>query len=55
VAWLVGFVLQDLKYTVYIGLGGTALTFLAVVPPWPFFNKNPVAWLPAGEEQKKAL
>lgn len=32
----------------YVGLGGTALTFLLVVPPWPFYNKNPVKWLPAG-------
>jgi signal peptidase complex subunit 1 len=31
----------------YVGLAGTALTFLVVVPPWPFFNKNPEGWLPA--------
>jgi signal peptidase complex subunit 1 len=30
-----------------VGLAGTALTFLAVVPPWPFYNKNPEGWLPA--------
>ena len=23
------------------------LTFVAVVPPWPMFRKNPVSWLPA--------
>jgi len=54
-AWIVGFVLGDLKYTVYVGLAGTALTFLIVVPPWPFFNKHPARWLPAGTtEVKKA-
>ncbi|TGZ85069.1 microsomal signal peptidase 12 kDa subunit [Ascodesmis nigricans] len=56
IAYVVGFVLQDLTYTVYIGLGGTALTMLAVVPPWPAFKKNPVTWLPAGTtevEEKK--
>jgi signal peptidase complex subunit 1 len=33
--------------SLYVGLVGTALTFLVVVPPWPFFNKNPEGWLPA--------
>ncbi|KAK4163413.1 microsomal signal peptidase 12 kDa subunit-domain-containing protein [Cladorrhinum sp. PSN259] len=46
VAFLVGYFLQDIKLAVYIGLGGTAATFLLAVPPWPFFNKNPVKWLP---------
>ena len=36
---------QDIKLALYIGLGGTVLTFLAVVPPWPFYNKNPEPWL----------
>ncbi|KPM36084.1 hypothetical protein AK830_g10482 [Neonectria ditissima] len=47
-SFLVGYMLQDIKLAVYVGLGGTGLTFLAVVPPWPIFNKNPVKWLPAG-------
>jgi len=51
IAFLVGFILQDIKLALYIGLGGTALTFALVVPPWPMFNKNPVQWLPvAGSE-----
>jgi len=37
---------QDIKLTLYVGLAGSALTFLVVVPPWPFFNKNPEPWLP---------
>jgi signal peptidase complex subunit 1 len=45
-AFFIGFMAQDIKLTVYIGLAGTALTFLAIVPPWPFFNKNPEGWLP---------
>ncbi|KAJ4302929.1 hypothetical protein N0V90_001820 [Kalmusia sp. IMI 367209] len=44
-AFFIGFMAQDIKLTLYIGLAGTALTFLAVVPPWPFFNKNPEPWL----------
>ncbi|KAJ4392076.1 hypothetical protein N0V93_005697 [Gnomoniopsis smithogilvyi] len=46
ISFLVGYLQQDIKLAVFIGLGGTALTFLIVVPPWPFFNKNPVNWLP---------
>jgi signal peptidase complex subunit 1 len=46
-AFLVGFFTQDIYQTLYIGLGGTALTFLVVVPPWPFFNQHPLSWLPS--------
>jgi len=46
IAFFVGYVKQDIYQTLWVGLGGTVLTFLAVVPPWPFYNKNPVAWLP---------
>lgn len=43
--------MQDIKRALYIGLGGTALTFALVVPPWPFFKRHPVKWLPvAGQE-----
>ncbi|KAI1161044.1 microsomal signal peptidase 12 kDa subunit-domain-containing protein [Nemania serpens] len=48
VSFLVGFFLQDIALALKIGLGGTALTFLAIVPPWPFFNQHPVKWLPVG-------
>ncbi|OTA60225.1 microsomal signal peptidase 12kDa subunit [Hypoxylon sp. EC38] len=50
VSFLVGFILQDITLALKIGLAGTALTFLLVVPPWPFFNKHPVKWLPVGGE-----
>ncbi|KAK5109523.1 hypothetical protein LTR62_006975 [Meristemomyces frigidus] len=46
-AFLVGFSTQDIYRTLYIGLAGTALTFLICVPPWPFYNWNPLPWLPA--------
>lgn len=48
VAFNVGYSLQDIQKAVYIGLGGTALTFLITVPPWPFYKTKPVKWLPAG-------
>ncbi|KAF4120285.1 hypothetical protein GMORB2_3086 [Geosmithia morbida] len=44
----IGYAKQDIVLAMYIGLAGTALTFLVVVPPWPFFKRNPVKWLPAG-------
>ncbi|PMD28343.1 microsomal signal peptidase 12kDa subunit [Hyaloscypha hepaticicola] len=51
ISFLVGFFLQDIKLALYIGLGGTALTFLLVVPPWPFFNRHPVKWLPVARNE----
>ncbi|KAI8954611.1 microsomal signal peptidase 12 kDa subunit-domain-containing protein [Xylaria longipes] len=48
ISFLVGFFLQDIALALKIGLGGTALTFLVIVPPWPFFNQHPVKWLPVG-------
>ncbi|KAK0621285.1 microsomal signal peptidase 12 kDa subunit-domain-containing protein [Bombardia bombarda] len=48
IAFLVGYLLQDIKLAVLIGLGGTALTFLVAIPAWPFYNRNPVKWLPVG-------
>jgi signal peptidase complex subunit 1 len=31
----------------WVGLAGAVLTMLVVVPPWPFYNRDPVQWLPA--------
>jgi len=47
-AFVVGYILQDIKLATYVGLVGTGLTFVTVVPPWPFFNQHPVKWLPSG-------
>jgi len=46
--WIVGFILQDVTYTLYIGLAGSLLAVLAVVPPWPIYNRHSLRWLPAG-------
>ncbi|ETS75664.1 hypothetical protein PFICI_12608 [Pestalotiopsis fici W106-1] len=48
ISFIVGFITQNITLALKIGLAGTALTFLVVVPPWPFFNKHPVKWLPVG-------
>ncbi|KAF9869203.1 microsomal signal peptidase 12 kDa subunit [Colletotrichum karsti] len=47
-AFVIGFFLQDIKMAVYVGLAGTAFTFLLVVPPWPFYKQHPVKWLETG-------
>ena len=48
VAFILGFALQNVYVTLWVGLGGAALTFLIVVPPYPFYNKSPLNWLPGG-------
>ncbi|KAK4106697.1 SPC12-domain-containing protein [Parathielavia hyrcaniae] len=48
IAFFIGYFLQDIKLAVYIGLIGTAAVFVLVVPPWPFYNRHPVKWLPVG-------
>ncbi|KAL8734524.1 MAG: hypothetical protein Q9166_001424 [cf. Caloplaca sp. 2 TL-2023] len=46
-AFIIGFAQQNIWITLWIGLGGTALAFLVVVPPYPIYNENPEKWLRA--------
>ncbi|KAA8573133.1 hypothetical protein EYC84_003649 [Monilinia fructicola] len=48
IAFFVGFFKQDIKLALAFGLLGTAFTFAVVVPPWPFYKRHPVRWLPVG-------
>ncbi|CAD6439385.1 ec4c02f1-1531-4dd4-9770-df64bdb749a0 [Sclerotinia trifoliorum] len=48
IAFFVGFFKQDIKLALAFGLLGTAFTFAIVVPPWPFYKRHPVRWLPLG-------
>ncbi|KAK4695638.1 signal peptidase complex subunit 1, partial [Lecanoromycetidae sp. Uapishka_2] len=48
VAFTAGFVSQNVYVTLWVGLGGAALTFFVVVPPYPFYNQSPERWLPKG-------
>lgn len=45
IALIVGYIQKDIYLTLWIGLIGVILTMLVVVPPWPFYNRNPQAWL----------
>ncbi len=46
-AFIVGYALQDIYVTLWLGLFGTLVTVLVVVPPWGFYKKAPVKWLNA--------
>ncbi|KAL9035509.1 MAG: hypothetical protein Q9180_004823, partial [Flavoplaca navasiana] len=46
-AFVLGFAQGNIWFTLWIGLGGTALAFLVVVPPYPIYNENPEQWLRA--------
>ncbi|KAL5604675.1 hypothetical protein BROUX41_001974 [Berkeleyomyces rouxiae] len=47
-AFIYGYVYQDIRAALFIVLGGAIVTLLLVVPPWPMYKRNPVKWLPAG-------
>ncbi|KAF2219011.1 microsomal signal peptidase 12 kDa subunit-domain-containing protein [Elsinoe ampelina] len=46
-AFLAGYISDNITYTLWLLLGGAAFALLIVVPPWPFYNRNPVKWLPS--------
>ncbi|EPE29914.1 hypothetical protein GLAREA_01074 [Glarea lozoyensis ATCC 20868] len=48
IAFVAGHIKQDIKLALVTGLLGTAFTMALVVPPWPFFNRHPIKWLPVG-------
>ncbi|KAK9900102.1 SPC12-domain-containing protein [Cystobasidium minutum MCA 4210] len=47
IAFVVGFILQDLRITMGIYATGFLTTLLVVVPPWNMYRQNPIKWLPA--------
>ncbi|KAJ2848495.1 hypothetical protein IWW36_003263 [Coemansia brasiliensis] len=40
-----GFVTQRLELCFLTYALGVALTYMLVLPPWPFFRRHPVSWL----------
>jgi signal peptidase complex subunit 1 len=45
----VGYLQQDIYLTSWIGVAGSVMTLLVVVPPWPAFNQHPELWLGSGK------
>jgi signal peptidase complex subunit 1 len=54
IAVIIGFTAQDIYKTLYVGLSGTVLTFILVVPQWPFYNRKPEQWLPPRVQKASA-
>jgi len=48
-AFFAGYVTQNVYNSVYVGLAGTVLVLLVVIPPWPFYNQHPSSWLPSSK------
>ncbi|KAB8254639.1 putative microsomal signal peptidase subunit SPC12 [Aspergillus pseudonomiae] len=45
VAFFAGYIYRDIHLTLWVGLAGTLVTGLVVIPPWPMYNMNPEKWL----------
>ncbi|KAH9850969.1 microsomal signal peptidase subunit [Lenzites betulinus] len=48
-SFVAGFALQSMRVTFGLFALFVVGLSLAVLPPWPVFNRHPVAWLPAKE------
>jgi hypothetical protein len=46
VGFIAGYVQQSFDLTFKFWAVGTALAALLVLPPWPFYSRHPVRWLP---------
>lgn len=56
VSFCSGYLLQDFGLFVKAYFAGTAVTLLAVVPDWPFYNRNGLLWLdPATRRSSKKI
>eukprot|EP01105_Mastigella_eilhardi_P009757 TRINITY_DN228_c0_g2_i1.p2 TRINITY_DN228_c0_g2~~TRINITY_DN228_c0_g2_i1.p2 ORF type:complete len:108 (+),score=26.76 TRINITY_DN228_c0_g2_i1:66-389(+) len=54
VGWVVGFVAQDAFLMMWIVLGGTALSAAVCLPPWSWFRRHPLVFLPVHQENPAA-
>ena len=46
VGFVAGYISSDFKVMAIINAAGIVVTLLAIVPNWPWFNRNKLAWLP---------
>ncbi|VDM19104.1 unnamed protein product [Wuchereria bancrofti] len=42
----IGYVTEQLSYAIYTLCCGFIMSFILVVPPWPYLRRNPVHWQP---------
>jgi len=46
-SFLIGYSTDNVYNCVWTALAGAVVALVAVVPPWPMYNRSPVQWLPA--------
>ncbi|MBW0477978.1 hypothetical protein O181_017693 [Austropuccinia psidii MF-1] len=46
-AFVVGYLAQSMLLTYGVFGAGFLTALLVIVPPWPVYNRHPVAWLPS--------
>ncbi|ELA40960.1 uncharacterized protein VICG_01990 [Vittaforma corneae ATCC 50505] len=51
-SFLLGLVTKDLTYTLVLGVGTVAFAFIATVPSWPYFRRNPLMFKKAKKTVK---
>ena len=55
IAFVAGFVMQDVAVTFWLFVAGVGLAAAVTVPPWPFLSSTPIDWRePRPEIKKKA-
>ncbi|KTW32543.1 uncharacterized protein T551_00028 [Pneumocystis jirovecii RU7] len=54
IAYIVGFLLQNLIITLYIFVIGILVSLLIIIPPWSIYNTHPIKWYQPLKSQKKA-
>lgn len=55
VALAAGYMTASYRLMLLIYVVGAGVTFLLVVPDWPFFNRNPLEWLDPKEADTPSI
>ena len=53
-AYLFGWYYGSIRLMLMIYGSGAAIAVALAVPDWPFWNRHPLRWLPAGSAQQSA-
>ncbi|XP_017290089.1 signal peptidase complex subunit 1 [Kryptolebias marmoratus] len=58
IGFIYGLIIQQFGWTVYIVMGGFAVSCVLTLPPWPMYRKSPLPWQPvipesSGESPQK--
>ncbi|XP_018589510.1 signal peptidase complex subunit 1 [Scleropages formosus] len=52
IGFIYGLIVEQFGWTVYIVLGGFAISCLLTLPPWPMYRRHPLTWQPAVPESQ---